>query len=149
MPDLRPTPIKIGLTPAQGSPTGDYRAAIASQGAARGSPIREQHLERPWLTVGEAAPVLGVSSTPVRDRIAAGELEARKGNRGPLQVLVTAGPDLGNELARAREEVAQLEVKLAEATSRLTLADQRSAMLEGERDRLVYRFTVVRHRVEA
>jgi hypothetical protein len=136
LPDPRPTPIKIGLTPAPGSPTRDYGAAIASQGVGQGSPIREQHLEQHWLTVGDAARVLGVSPQTVRNRIAAGELEARKGNRGPLQVLVTAGPDLGDELAKAREEVAQLEVKLAEATSRLTLADQRSAMLEGERDRL-------------
>ena len=104
---------------------------------AQGSPSREQHLEQHWLTVGEAARALGVSPQTVRNRVATGELEARKGNRGPLQVLVTAGPDLGEELARAREEVAQLEVKLAEAISRLALADQRAAMLEGERDRLL------------
>lgn len=47
--------------------------------------------EEGWLTVKEAAEVLDVSETTVRNRIARNELKARRNDEDVLEVLVTPG----------------------------------------------------------
>jgi hypothetical protein len=97
--------------------------------------MSDQGADQRWTTIGQAARLLGVSPQTVRNRVAAGQLQGRKGNRG-LQVLLTPGPDLEHALATARAELDKALFRVAETETRLALAEQRAALVEAERDRL-------------